>query len=91
MKNSSLISVYLGFDVPDQQLPANGTGFIVTENSDLLCDACTWTSRKWAHTSEKQRLLVRLFYKSSNPAYEKMKKMNKEEIIETALGDIQKS
>ncbi|MFD2215762.1 protoporphyrinogen oxidase [Metabacillus endolithicus] len=91
LKNSSLISVYLGFDVPDQQLPANGTGFIVTENSDLLCDACTWTSRKWAHTSEKQRLLVRLFYKSSNSAYEKIKKLSREEIIETALGDIQKS
>ncbi|MBY0599293.1 protoporphyrinogen oxidase [Bacillus bingmayongensis] len=91
LKNSSLISIYLGFEIPDEQLPADGTGFIVSENSDLLCDACTWTSRKWKHTSDKQNLLVRMFYKSSNPAYEKMKHKNKEELIQVALSDIEKS
>ena len=91
LKNSSLTSVYLGFDVPDQNLPANGTGFIVTENSDLHCDACTWTSRKWTHTSSKRRLLVRLFYKSSNPFYATLKNMSEKEMIQTALTDIEKS
>ncbi|EOP55263.1 protoporphyrinogen oxidase [Bacillus cereus VD136] len=91
LKNSSLISIYLGFEIADEQLPVDGTGFIVSENSDLLCDACTWTSRKWKHTSDKQNLLVRLFYKSSNPAYEKMKHKSKEELIQVALSDIEKS
>lgn len=91
LKNSSLISVYLGFDIPDERLPADGTGFIVAENSDLLCNACTWTSRKWAHTSKNGNLLVRLFYKSSNPAYEKLKDMAKEELLQVALHDIEKS
>ncbi|WP_410982531.1 protoporphyrinogen oxidase [Bacillus cereus] len=91
LKNSSLISVYLGFEIPDEQLPADGTGFIVSENSDLHCDACTWTSRKWKHTSDKQNLLVRMFYKSSNPVYEKMKHKSKEELVQVALSDIEKS
>lgn len=91
LKNSSLISIYLGFNVPDNQLLAEGTGFIVSENSDVKCDACTWTSRKWKHTSEKSHLLVRMFYKSSNPAFEEMKHMNKEELVEVALQDIEKS
>ncbi|MEN1936081.1 protoporphyrinogen oxidase [Paenibacillus sp. 102] len=91
LKNSSLISIYLGFEIPDEQLPADGTGFIVSENSDLLCDACTWTSRKWKHTSDNQNLLVRMFYKSSNPAYEKMKHKSKEELVQVALSDIEKS
>ncbi|PMC40770.1 protoporphyrinogen oxidase [Bacillus sp. UMB0899] len=91
LKNSSLTSVYLGFDIPDHKLPANGTGFIVTENSDLHCDACTWTSRKWTHTSSKRKLLVRLFYKSSNPFYETLKNMSEKEMIQTALTDIEKS
>ncbi|WP_026562000.1 protoporphyrinogen oxidase [Bacillus sp. J37] len=91
LKNSSLTSVYLGFDIPDDKLPANGTGFIVTENSDLHCDACTWTSRKWTHTSSKRKLLVRLFYKSSNPFYETLKKMSEQEMIQTALTDIDNS
>lgn len=64
LKSSSLISVYLGFDVPDSELPANGTGFITTDASALKCNACTWTSRKWKHTSDHSRLLVRLFIKA---------------------------
>ena len=88
--NSSMISIYLGFDIPDSTLP-NGTGFIVGENSDLLCNACTWTSRKWEHTSENSQLLVRLFYKSSNPDYEKLQSLSKQELIQVALGDIKKS
>ena len=85
-----MISIYLGFDIPDSTLP-NGTGFIVGENSDLLCNACTWTSRKWEHTSENSQLLVRLFYKSSNPDYEKLQSLSKQELIQVALGDIKKS
>lgn len=91
LTNSSLISIYLGFDVPDNELPADGTGFIVSQNSDILCNACTWTSRKWENTSSSRRLLVRLFYKSSNPAYEKLDRLSETELAEVALEDIRKS
>ncbi|MFJ5770938.1 protoporphyrinogen oxidase [Psychrobacillus sp. NPDC093180] len=91
LKNSSLISIYLGFDIPDEQLPAEGTGFIVSHNSDVKCNACTWTSRKWKHTSENSHLLVRMFYKSSNLAFEEMKHMSEEELVQIALQDIEKS
>jgi oxygen-dependent protoporphyrinogen oxidase len=89
--NSSLISVYLGFDIPDSQLPADGTGFITANSDDVKCNACTWTSRKWAHTSEHQRLLVRLFYKSSGPHYDTLIKLSEEELLKVALQDIQSS
>lgn len=91
LKNSSLTSVYLGFSVPDEQLPADGTGFIVTKGSDLLCDACTWTSRKWTHTSPGRNLLVRLFYKSSNPNYPALQHMTEKQLIQAALSDVEKS
>ncbi len=87
--NSSLISVYLGFDIPDSQLPADGTGFITANSNDVKCNACTWTSRKWEHTSEHQRLLVRLFYKSSGPHYDTLIKLSEEELQKVALEDIQ--
>ncbi|WP_449600058.1 protoporphyrinogen oxidase [Paenibacillus sp. Marseille-Q9583] len=89
--NSSMISVYLGFDIPDSQLPVNGTGFITANSDDVLCNACTWTSRKWEHTSGQQRLLVRLFYKSSGPHYESLIKLSEEELLKVALNDIQTS
>ncbi|MEH7549325.1 protoporphyrinogen oxidase [Neobacillus vireti] len=90
-KNSSLISVYVGFDVPDSVLPADGTGFITANTDELSCNACTWTSRKWEHTSKSGNLLVRLFYKNSHPSYASLERMEKEELLKIALGDIHKS
>ena len=91
LTTSSLISVYLGFDVPDHILPAEGTGFITANNHELSCNACTWTSRKWEHTSEQGNLLVRLFYKSSHPSFPALTKMKESELIQVALDDIKKS
>ncbi|MGV3465302.1 MAG: protoporphyrinogen oxidase [Heyndrickxia sp.] len=90
--SSSLISVYLGFDIPDEKLPADGTGFIVPENSDLTCNACTWTSRKWEHTSKHHRLLLRLFYKNTNPeVFHHLSSLNENELVQVALQDVEKS
>ncbi|PZE21611.1 protoporphyrinogen oxidase [Paenibacillus xerothermodurans] len=91
LKNSSLISVYLGFDIPDSQLPKDGTGFIAAEDSGLKCNACTWTSRKWQHTSAQHNLLVRLFYKSVGPHYEMLQQMTEEQLKQVARKDIQDS
>lgn len=88
--NASAITMYLGFDIPDSILPEDGTGFIVSHNSNLICNASTWTSRKWKHTSTGN-LLVRLFYKSNNPKYEELIQMTDEELTNIARNDIQRS
>jgi protoporphyrinogen/coproporphyrinogen III oxidase len=88
LKNSSLISIYVGYDVPDEQLPADGTGFITASIDELACNACTWTSRKWKHTSVTGNLLVRLFYKSSHPAFVELKEMSEEGLLQVAMKDI---
>lgn len=88
---ASAITMYLGYDVPDSILPADGTGFIVSHNSSLVCNASTWTSRKWKHTSKESELLVRLFYKNSNPRYEEIAAMSDEEITAVAKEDIRLS
>ncbi|CAG9608549.1 protoporphyrinogen oxidase [Pseudoneobacillus rhizosphaerae] len=91
LKNSSLISIYVGYDVPDEQLPEDGTGFITASSEELACNACTWTSRKWKHTSFKGNLLVRLFYKSSHPSFVELEGMSEEELLEVAMQDIAES
>ncbi|MEG0470912.1 MAG: protoporphyrinogen oxidase [Solibacillus sp.] len=88
---ASVLTMYVGYDVPDEVLPADGTGFIVSHHSDLLCNASTWTSRKWKHTSAQGNLLVRLFYKNSNPRYEELSAMSDEEITAVAREDIRLS
>ncbi|WP_186580053.1 protoporphyrinogen oxidase [Aquibacillus kalidii] len=90
-KSSSLISIYLGYNVPDSVLPTNGTGFITASSDEVVCNACTWTSKKWEHTSDESNLLVRLFYKSNLPIFEKMKFMSEEELFNFARGDIKKA
>lgn len=89
--NGSAITMYLGFDILDSVLPADGTGFIVSHNSDLVCNASTWTSRKWKHTSKNGNLLVRLFYKNNNPRYEELASMSEEELTKVALEDVRLS
>ena len=91
LKSSSLISVYVGFLIPDRMLPKEGTGFITANNDELSCNACTWTSRKWEHTSENRNLLVRLFYKSSHPSFAALRELDEEELLQIALDDISKS
>ncbi|WP_077210801.1 protoporphyrinogen oxidase [Bacillus dakarensis] len=88
--NSSLISVYAGFDIPDDVLPTEATGF-VTATFELSCNACTWTSRKWEHTSKQGNLLIRMFYKSSHPRFDEINGKSKEELLQVALADIEKS
>lgn len=89
--NASILTMYLGFDLPDSDLPADGTGFITTGDGAVICDACTWTSRKWAHTSPDGRLLVRLFYKNANPEFEEIKEMDRDALISLARRDLEKS
>lgn len=89
--NASALTMYLGFSIPDSILPADGTGFIVSHNSDLVCNASTWTSRKWKHTSANGNLLVRLFYKNTNPRYAELATMSDEELTNVALEDIKLS
>lgn len=91
LRNSSMISVYIGFNIPDQVLPLEGTGFITADSDEISCNACTWTSRKWKHTSKAGNLLVRVFYKSSNPKFSQLQKMSEGELLQFALSDIQKS
>ncbi|MCQ6276999.1 protoporphyrinogen oxidase [Bacillus sp. V3B] len=91
LKNSSMISVYVGFNVPDHVLPLDGTGFIKADSDEITCNACTWTSRKWKHTSHTGNLLVRLFYKSSHQAFSTLKEMSEEELLQVALADLNKS
>lgn len=91
LTTKSLISVYLGYNIEDRELSYDGTGFITGKDSDLKCDACTWTSRKWGHTSRHQRLLLRLFYKSSNPYYEELIGRSDDELKQIAMEDVKGS
>lgn len=91
LQTGSIITVYLAYDLSDDVLPADGTGFIVSTNNAVDCNACTWTSRKWKHTSKDNKLLIRMFYKKNNPRFEEFRQMTDEQLVEVARADVQKS
>lgn len=88
---ASVITMYLGFTVPDALLPADGTGYIVSDNTNVVCNAATWTSRKWKHTSAQGNLLVRLFYKNINARYEELEAMTEDELTAIGIADVKNS
>lgn len=90
-RSSSLISIYMGFDIPDDVLPEEGTGFIATDSADISCNACTWTSKKWKHTSETGNLLVRMFYKSNLENFSSLQLMDEQELLHHAQADVSKA
>lgn len=87
-KTSSIMTVYLGYDIDNDALPAEGTGFIVSDSDSVNCDACTWTSAKWPNTSEKGKLLLRVFYKKTNPKFEQILQLTDDEFIQMAVEDV---
>lgn len=91
LQTGSIITVYLAYDLPNDVLPADGTGYIVSTDNDVECNACTWTSRKWRHTSKDGKLLIRMFYKKNNPRFEAFCQMTDEELAQVARQDIEKS
>ncbi|MBQ0140294.1 MAG: protoporphyrinogen oxidase [Kurthia sp.] len=91
LQTGSIITVYLAYDLPNETLPADGTGFIVSKGNNVDCNACTWTSKKWQHTSKNNQLLIRMFYKKNNPRFEEFRQMSDEELVEVARNDVKKS
>ncbi|GEK33526.1 protoporphyrinogen oxidase [Kurthia sibirica] len=91
LQTASIITVYLGYEMDDAVLPANGTGFIVSTHNDVDCNACTWTSRKWHHTSPSGKLLIRMFYKKNNARFAEFSAMTEAELTAVAREDVRKS
>lgn len=91
LKTSSIITVYLGYDVGNDVLPAEGTGFIVANSDTVQCDACTWTSAKWPNTSKNGKLLLRVFYKKTNPKFAELIDLNEQQLAKIAMRDVAKS
>jgi oxygen-dependent protoporphyrinogen oxidase len=85
---SSVATVALAFPESAIKKDIEGTGFVVSRNANYNITACTWTHKKWPHTTPKGKALLRGFvgrawddaivYKSD------------EEIVATVLADLNK-
>ncbi|WP_113928215.1 protoporphyrinogen oxidase [Bacillus sp. P14.5] len=58
---TSVATVAMAFPEEAIQKDIDGTGFVVSRNSDYTITACTWTHKKWPHTTPAGKVLIRCY------------------------------
>lgn len=61
MPATSVATVVMAFDESQVQNAIDGTGFVISRNMDTVITACTWTNKKWAHSTPKGKALLRAY------------------------------
>lgn len=83
---SSVANVALGFDADNVNNHLDGTGFVVSRNSAFRITACTWTDRKWPHTTPDGKVLFRLYV--GKPSDQDIVTLPDEDIVSIVLNDM---
>ena len=89
MSATSVANVALGFSEDAIKNDTEGTGFVVSRNSDYTITACTWTHKKWPHSTPKGKVLLRLYV--GRPGDEAVVDLSDEEITKIVLNDLNKT
>ncbi|QWU43959.1 protoporphyrinogen oxidase [Bacillus sp. NP247] len=87
--STSVANVALAFPKSAIQRDIDGTGFVVSRNSDYTITACTWTHKKWPHTTPEGKTLLRCYV--GRPGDEAVVEQTDEEIVQLVLEDLQKT
>src|SRR5699024_10199730 len=58
---TSVANVAMAFDESVVKQDIDGTGFVVSRNSDFRITACTWTHKKWPNAAPEGKALVRCY------------------------------
>lgn len=88
MPSTSVATVAMAFSEKDVQIENEGTGFVVSRNSDFTITACTWTNKKWPHTTPEGKVLLRCYV--GRPGEETVVDLADDEIVKIVLDDLKK-
>ncbi|WP_281976141.1 protoporphyrinogen oxidase [Halobacillus litoralis] len=86
---TSVANVAMAFDASAIKKDIDGTGFVVSRNSDFRITACTWTHKKWPHSTPEGKVLLRCYV--GKPSDQEVVDMSDEEIQEIVLKDLNKT
>ncbi|WP_066250828.1 protoporphyrinogen oxidase [Neobacillus drentensis] len=89
MTSFSVANVAMAFPKSAIKQDIEGTGFLVSRNSDFRITACTWTHKKWPGTTPKDMALLRSYV--GKPNDQAAVDLSDEEIINIALRDLNKT
>nr|WP_263328403.1 protoporphyrinogen oxidase [Neobacillus sp. Marseille-Q6967] len=87
--STSVATVALAFPAEAIKQDIDGTGFVVSRNSDYSITACTWTHKKWAHSTPKGKVLLRCYVGRAGD--ETIVDLSDDQIIKIVLDDLRKT
>ena len=89
MTSTSVATVALAFPKSAIKKDIEGTGFVVSRNNDYTITACTWTHKKWPHSTPDGYVLLRCYVGRAGD--EAIVDQSDDEIIKVVLDDLNKT
>ncbi|MFD1017778.1 protoporphyrinogen oxidase [Thalassobacillus hwangdonensis] len=89
MPATSVANVAMAFDASAIKKDIDGTGFVVSRNSDYRITACTWTHKKWPHSTPEGKVLLRCYV--GKPGDQEVVDLSDEEIQKIVMKDLNKT
>ncbi|WP_078548326.1 protoporphyrinogen oxidase [Litchfieldia alkalitelluris] len=89
MPSTSVANVAMAFPKSAIKKDIDGTGFVVSRNNDYTLTACTWTHKKWNHSTPEGKVLLRCYVGGAND--EAIVEQSDDEIIKVVLDDLSKT
>lgn len=88
MPATSVATVVMAFDDSQVENDVDGTGFVVSKTMDTAITACTWTNKKWKHSSPEGKTLLRAYV--GRPGDFIVHEKTDDEIVRLARKDLDK-
>lgn len=60
-KSTTVATIAMTFPANRVRLDRDGTGFVVSRTAGFTITACTWTHKKWPHTTPEGKVLLRCY------------------------------
>ncbi|WP_342430196.1 protoporphyrinogen oxidase [Neobacillus sp. FSL H8-0543] len=87
--STSVATVALAFPKEAVKKDIDGTGFVVSRRGDYSITACTWTHKKWEHSTPEGKVLLRCYVGRSGD--ETIVDLSDDRIIQIVLEDLSKT
>ena len=87
--STSVATVALGFPKEAVKKDIDGTGFVVSRNGDYSITACTWTHKKWPHSTPEGKVLLRCYV--GRAGEEVVVDLSDDEMVKIVLDDLAKT
>ncbi|PLT27725.1 protoporphyrinogen oxidase [Peribacillus deserti] len=89
MPANSVATIAMAFDESAIKKDIEGTGFVVSRNSDYTITSCTWIHKKWPHSTPHGKVLLRT--QVGRAGDQTIVELSDEEIEKIVLEDLNKT